>query len=80
MGLNRSKEPHVPKPELVEVNVRPNELARGLYELECLYSDGVTLSERWGTRRQTEYAADIRRLDIKSVAPRSKRSPHLNRD
>jgi len=38
----------------------------------CVYSDGITLSERWGDRRQTEYAADIRRLDIKkSVAPRS---------
>jgi hypothetical protein len=33
------------RPKLVEVRVLSNEKERGLYELSCVYSDGVTLSE-----------------------------------
>jgi hypothetical protein len=60
------------RPDLLLVRVRPNEQELGLYELECLYSDGVILSEVWGSKVETQRAAELRRLDIKkSAAPKS---------
>jgi hypothetical protein len=62
------------RPELIEVRVLPNEKERGLYDLSCAYSDGVTLRELWGHREETEIAAAVRRMDIKKSAPLPKTS------
>jgi hypothetical protein len=58
------------KPELVSVRVVLWEENQGLYGMVYEFDDGETFAEVWGTREQTELAADIRKQDIRPLSLR----------
>ncbi len=59
------------KPELLAVTVIPWEEAYGLYGILTIFDDGESVSEVWGTAREAEIAASIRRKDIRVTSPRN---------
>lgn len=59
------------KPELLAVKVIPWEEAYGLYGILTIFDDGESVSEMWGTVREAEIAAAIRRKDIRVTTPRN---------
>jgi hypothetical protein len=57
------------KPELLAVKVIPWDEAGGLYGILTIFDDGETVSEMWGTAKDAEAAAAIRRRDIRAISP-----------
>jgi hypothetical protein len=59
------------KPELLAVKVIPWEEAHGLYGILTIFDDGETVSEVWGSIKDAEAVAVIRRKDIRVTSPRN---------
>ena len=51
------------------MKVIPWDEARGLYGILTIFDDGETVSEMWGTAKDAEAAAAIRRRDIRAISP-----------
>jgi hypothetical protein len=58
------------KPELLAVKVIPWEEAHALYGILTIFDDGETVSEVWGSLKDAESGAAIRREDIRVTSPR----------